>query len=66
MKHILLLCMAVIFLLLMAGCTQTAQQGQPAATTTPAPVNTSDDLCTCGDNDRLGLGQYSPHPEYGV
>ncbi len=40
MKHILLLCMAVIFLLLMAGCTQTAQQGQPAATTTPAPVNT--------------------------
>ncbi|MGD0534798.1 MAG: plastocyanin/azurin family copper-binding protein [Methanoregula sp.] len=40
MKHILLLCMAVIFLQLMAGCTQTAQQGQPAATPTPAPANT--------------------------
>ena len=41
MKRILLLCMAVVFLLLAAGCTQTAQQGQTAVatTTTPAPVS---------------------------
>jgi plastocyanin len=40
MKRILLLCMAVVFLLLTAGCTQTtAPQAQPAATTaTPTLV----------------------------
>ena len=40
MKRILLLCMAVVFLLLTAGCTQTtAPQVQPAATTaTPTLV----------------------------
>ncbi|MFA6333840.1 MAG: cupredoxin family copper-binding protein [Methanoregula sp.] len=44
MKRILLLCTALIFLLLIAGCTQTAQQGQPAAATTtnnPAQVSTT-------------------------
>ncbi|MFA6363842.1 plastocyanin/azurin family copper-binding protein [Methanoregula sp.] len=41
MKRILL-CIAVVFLLLAAGCTQTAQQGQPAATvTTKMPTHTS-------------------------
>jgi plastocyanin len=40
MKRILLLCSAVVFLLLAAGCTQTAPQGQPAAAaTTPAQVS---------------------------
>ncbi len=35
MKSILFLCITVIVFLLMAGCSQTAQQGQPAATATP-------------------------------
>ena len=44
MKRILLLCMAVVFLLLAAGCTQTAQPGQTdvtaaATTNTPAQVS---------------------------
>jgi plastocyanin len=38
MKRILLLCTAIVFLLLMAGCTQTAQHVQPAVTATPARV----------------------------
>ena len=44
MKRILLLCMAVVFLLLAAGCTQTAQQGQTAVTaaaTTNSPAQVS-------------------------
>ncbi|MEN6396404.1 MAG: cupredoxin domain-containing protein [Methanoregula sp.] len=40
MKHVLLLCMAVVCLLLITGCTQTADQGQPAAATTAAPTPT--------------------------
>jgi len=32
MKPILFLCIAVVVFLLIAGCTQTAQPGQPAAT----------------------------------
>ena len=41
MKRILLLCMAVVCLLLAAGCTQTVPQGQTAVATTntPAPVS---------------------------
>jgi amicyanin len=41
MKRILLLCMAVVFLLLAAGCTQTATQGQTAAVTTNTPAQVS-------------------------
>ena len=44
MKRIIIVCMTVVFLLLLAGCTQTADQGQPATvvtTTTPAHTQTT-------------------------
>ncbi len=40
MKHVILLCTAVIALLCIAGCTQIDQLGQPAITPTPIPAVT--------------------------